>query len=223
MTLACPWSAPRLPFSRTVRPNSDIVTSVTSATREPRSRAKAAIASLNDLGSRKQGSIALRRFVDPLRPERVVSAAKAGQQQSFLRRYTDEMGTGTEEILRDFFAKSASEIVAVYLFGSEARGTAGADSDVDVAVLYGQKPPAAIGSADQILEGNLERLLGRPVEVVLLNSSPADLVHRVLRDGRLLFEGSRPARLSFEVQSRNEYFDLLPILRRYRKREPAAS
>ena len=45
MALPCPWSVPRLPFSRTVRPNSDIVTITVSAIREPRSRVSAASAS----------------------------------------------------------------------------------------------------------------------------------------------------------------------------------
>ena len=41
MQLAWPWSVPRLPFSCAVRPNSDMVTSATSAMRSPMSRQKA--------------------------------------------------------------------------------------------------------------------------------------------------------------------------------------
>jgi hypothetical protein len=44
-----------------------------------------------------------------------------------------------------------------------------------------------------------------------------DLVHRVLRDGVLLLERDRSARIRFEVRARNDYFDLLPHLRRYRR------
>jgi predicted nucleotidyltransferase len=128
-----------------------------------------------------------------------------------------------ENDLRDFFALGAPGVVAVYLFGSEARGTARPDSDVDVALLYAKEPAETLDSPRLALEGDLERLLGRPVQVVVLNSAPADLVHRVLRDGRLLFEADRSARIAFEVAARNEYFDLLPVLRRYRKLERAAS
>jgi hypothetical protein len=42
MTLAWPWSVPRLPFSRAVRPNSDMVTTTVSSPRSPRSVQKAA-------------------------------------------------------------------------------------------------------------------------------------------------------------------------------------
>jgi hypothetical protein len=40
--------------------------------------------------------------------------------------------------------------------------------------------------------------------------APADLVHRVLRDGRIVFDRDPPARIRFEVRRRNEYFDLAP-------------
>ncbi len=111
----------------------------------------------------------------------------------------------------------------MYLFGSEGRGTAGPGSDVDVAVLYAKTPESKLDSDHLALEADLERLLRRSVEVVVLNSAPADLVHRVLRDGRLLFEANRSARIAFEIRARNEYFDLLPILRRYRRLERSAS
>jgi len=38
----------------------------------------------------------------------------------------------------------------------------------------------------------------------------------------LLLDRDRAARIRFEVRARNEYFDLLPTLNRYRRRETAA-
>lgn len=127
-----------------------------------------------------------------------------------------------ESRLREYFAKRPSDVVAAYLFGSFGRGTAGPESDVDVAVLYSRSLPSTLDSPALTQEGDLERILGRPSQVIALNGAPADLVHRVLRDGRLVFEGNRSARIAFEVKSRNEYFDLLPFLRRYRKLERPA-
>src|SRR5713101_193713 len=129
----------------------------------------------------------------------------------------------TEERLRDYFSSRAPEVQVAYLFGSEGRGTAGPASDVDLGVLYAEKPSATLDSPNLALEGDLERLLGRPVQVIVLNSAPADLIHRVLRDGRLVFEADRSSRIAFEVRARNEYFDLLPFLRRYRKLRHTAS
>ena len=54
---------------------------------------------------------------------------------------------------------------------------------------------------------------------MVLNRAPVDLIHRVLRDGILLKESDPSARIRFEVKARREYFDLLPILRRYRRME----
>jgi len=55
------------------------------------------------------------------------------------------------------------------------------------------------------------------VQIVVLNRASPDLVHRVLRDGQILVDRDRPRRLRFEVQARNEYFDIAPVLRRYRE------
>lgn len=122
-----------------------------------------------------------------------------------------------EERLRTFFQSRPDGMVAVYLFGSVARGRARADSDVDVAVLYQVDPPRTLEGLPLDLEDDLARLLGRPADVVALNRAPVDLIHRVLRDGILILERDRAARIAFEVRSRNEYFDLLPVLQRYRR------
>jgi hypothetical protein len=51
---------------------------------------------------------------------------------------------------------------------------------------------------------------------VSLNHAPVDLAIRVLRAGRLIVERNRSARIAFEVRTRNEAFDIEPILQRYR-------
>jgi predicted nucleotidyltransferase len=119
--------------------------------------------------------------------------------------------------LRGSLAMAGPEVVAAYLFGSVARGEAGPASDVDVAVLLSPEPSPVYASLELRLEGDLERALARSVEVVVLNLAPIDLVHRVLRDGILLLDREPSTRVRFEVRARNEYFDLLPFLRRYRR------
>jgi predicted nucleotidyltransferase len=104
----------------------------------------------------------------------------------------------------------------VYLFGSAARGTARAGSDIDVAVLFDTRPPRTLNGPRFVIEGELERALGVPVDLVVLNDAPVDLRTRVLRDGRLLVERDPSARIAFEVRTRNEAFDLEPVLARYR-------
>jgi predicted nucleotidyltransferase len=111
---------------------------------------------------------------------------------------------------------SAPGIAAVYLFGSAARGEMQHDSDIDVGVLFATAPRSTLDAQPYHLEAELERRVGRRVEIVVLNRAPADLRVRVLRAGRLLIDRNRSARIAFEVQTRNEFFDLEPILKRYR-------
>jgi predicted nucleotidyltransferase len=110
-----------------------------------------------------------------------------------------------------------ADVVAVYLFGSRARGTARPSSDVDLAVLYREPQQPGLEALSLPLEGDLEAALGVPVQVLSLNLAPPDVIHRVLRDGVLLLERDASRRVAFEVRSRNEYFDVRPYLDEYRR------
>ena len=122
--------------------------------------------------------------------------------------------------LQAFFNGDHIGIVCVYVYGSVARGGARGTSDIDVAVLYAQEPPPTLDGLGLELGYTLERLLGKPVDLVILNRAPLDLIHRVLRDGILVYDGDPSARIRFEVQARSAYFDLLPYLRQYRRVTP---
>lgn len=119
--------------------------------------------------------------------------------------------------LKDFFTTRGENVAAVYLFGSTARAEAGPGSDVDVAVLFAHTPPATLEGQPFDLSDAIEQRLGRPVDVVVLNTAPVDLRIRVLRDGRLVVERDAAARIRFEVATRNEWFDFAPILEEYRR------
>lgn len=120
-----------------------------------------------------------------------------------------------QEILGD--RAEGEGIAAAYLFGSVARGTARPDSDVDVAVLLEEDPPGTLAGLHLDLEGDLEKHLGRPVQLVVLNQAPSDLGVRVIRDGVVLVDRDRSKRLRYEVQIRKEFWDLEPYLRLYRR------
>ena len=83
-----------------------------------------------------------------------------------------------QEIAHVFAARN-EDAAAVYLFGSVARGEDRPDSDVDVAVLYGKPVQAGLAGLKLALAGDLEARLGRRVDLVVLDSQPPDLVHRV--------------------------------------------
>ena len=125
----------------------------------------------------------------------------------------------TIRALRERLATEAS-LSSAWLFGSVARGTDGAGSDVDVAVLSAnERVPFALVSD---LSAELEAVLGRQVQIVDLHDAPPDLVHRVLRDGTLLLDRDRAHRIRFEVRVRNLYFDLSRVWLEYRRVQASA-
>lgn len=126
-----------------------------------------------------------------------------------------------EERLRTVL-QGAEGVDAAYLFGSVARGEATEGSDVDVAVLLSKDPPPTLEGLRLDLEGDLEQAVGKPVQLVVLNTAPPDLAHRVLRDGKLVLDRDPSARIRFEVRARNEFFDIEPILKLYRSAGRAA-
>ena len=134
----------------------------------------------------------------------------------------DQVPTGSAllEPLRQALGRADGGLVCAYLFGSIARGEARAGSDLDLAVLFAADPPPTLAGLHLDLADDLSAATGRPVDLVVLNRAPVDLVHRVFRDGILLLDRDPSARIRFEVRARNEYFDLLPHLRRYRRMQP---
>jgi predicted nucleotidyltransferase len=123
----------------------------------------------------------------------------------------------TVAVVRRFFESAHRGVAAAYLFGSAARDALTPESDVDVGVLFDTPPGHTFDDQPFDLEGDLERALGRRADLVVLNRAPVDLRARVLRTGQLVFERDAAARIHFEVQTRNEAFDLEAILRRYRE------
>jgi predicted nucleotidyltransferase len=78
------------------------------------------------------------------------------------------------------------EVRLALLFGSEAKGTARRDSDVDVAV------EAPVGSLGQIAAA-LSSRLGAEVDVVRLETASIPLLEALIADGIVLHEGKRGA------------------------------
>ncbi|MGI8594320.1 MAG: type VII toxin-antitoxin system MntA family adenylyltransferase antitoxin [Solirubrobacteraceae bacterium] len=104
-------------------------------------------------------------------------------------------------------------VVAAMLIGSQARGTPSPLSDVDVAVWL---DPALSGAERAELRARLDRssaaaLRTDEVDLVILNGAPPLLVHRALRDGVLLVDRHRKARVRLETSALSEYFDTAPL------------
>jgi hypothetical protein len=68
---------------------------------------------------------------------------------------------------------------------------------------------------------DLGRRLHRSIDLVVLDTAPVDLRARVLRDGTLVVDRDPARRIRFEVRTRNDAFDLEPVLREYRRARTA--
>lgn len=121
-------------------------------------------------------------------------------------------------VIRSVLREANGNITCAYLFGSHARGTPRQSSDVDIGVLFRQEPSPSLDGLGLDLADALETAAGKSVDLVVLNRAPPDLIHRILRDGVLLIENDREGRVQFEVRARSAYFDVLPYLQEYRRR-----
>ncbi|HEX7408046.1 MAG TPA: nucleotidyltransferase domain-containing protein [Candidatus Binatia bacterium] len=102
-------------------------------------------------------------------------------------------------------------VVAAYLFGSQATGTATALSDVDFAVVL-EPGVSASGDVQAALISDLMLVLRRSdIDVVILNAAPPLLKERAISRGRLVYCRDDVARVRFEVAARREYFDTQPL------------
>lgn len=101
-----------------------------------------------------------------------------------------------------------TDVLAAYLFGSQARGTARGHSDVDVAVLLadddrGERRLELIADLSASVDAG-------DVDLVVLNDAPPALAYRVLSEGRLVLCRDEKARIRHWVRTVDRYLDMAP-------------
>jgi predicted nucleotidyltransferase len=103
-----------------------------------------------------------------------------------------------------------ARVAYALLFGSRARGSAHAESDVDLAIgLRRDTDLSALDLGD--LASRLEAAAGRPVDVVLLEDAPPGLAYRIFRDGVVLVERDHRALADRKARAILEYLDFRPV------------
>ena len=98
---------------------------------------------------------------------------------------------------------------AIVLFGSRSAGRERPDSDVDLGLLCAGPLPDAFTVAG--LRTELEDVVGRPVDLVVLDSASPILAMEVLRSHRVLALRDRDAFETFTVRTLLAYFDLKQV------------
>ncbi len=105
----------------------------------------------------------------------------------------------------DLLRRAIPSLAGVYLFGSQATGTAGPDSDVDIAFFAGR----ALPQADLLrLREQVSAVLRHDVDLVDLAGASTIMQMQVLRDGRLEAAPDPNAIGLFELRVLRDYRDL---------------
>jgi len=99
-------------------------------------------------------------------------------------------------------------VAAAYLFGSQASGGAGPLSDVDIAVVL---VPGFAGAEvrSELFAAIVEALGTGEVDLVLADSAPPLLRHRIVRNGLRLVDRTPHVRVRFETRALLDYLDTL--------------
>ena len=108
-------------------------------------------------------------------------------------------------------AREDSDILAVFMFGSTARGERTAASDVDVClVLQPQKYDSLTLSRKK-----LAYLRQYDLDVHVFQQLPLYIRHRVLKEGKVLFERDADALYALACRTARAFEDFKPIYRAY--------
>ena len=110
------------------------------------------------------------------------------------------------------------EVLEAYLFGSRAADAATPLSDVDVAVYVDPRlapaPASPYGYAADLSAALGQGLGRRDVDVLVLNTAPPLLYHRVLAGGVRIISRDLRATTTREGRALSRYCDYVPQLRR---------
>lgn len=111
--------------------------------------------------------------------------------------------------------KKDDSILAAYLFGSQAKGSANKYSDFDIGILFDYQTKAKEYTDRQIaIINSLSAALHKEVDAVILNRAPVFLKYHILKEGIKVYERPHRPEHSFEANAIIEYFDFLPVKNR---------
>ena len=111
--------------------------------------------------------------------------------------------------------RGRSEVVAVYIFGSHARGEADHLSDVDVALLLREGLRDVAHLELRLIVDTCGALDRDDVDVVFLNDAPLRMQATVLTTGQLVVSNDEASRVDYEVLTMSKYWDFKEYLDEY--------
>ena len=111
----------------------------------------------------------------------------------------------------------AMPIIAIYLFGSFAEGRERQRSDIDLAFVFSEKfykkdPFRSLQEAE-LLSMEISKKIGKPVDVIILNSTSLSFAFHTPKKTVCLYEKSTVDRLLYEIKVQNKYEDFMPFIK----------
>ena len=103
----------------------------------------------------------------------------------FVAKYIDMSSNVMIETISDYF--KTQPVLKAWLFGSYARGEENANSDVDILVAFDDNVKVSL-LKHAIMADELEKMLGRPVDLVTDGTLLPFAVDSVSRDKQLIYE-----------------------------------
>ena len=102
--------------------------------------------------------------------------------------------------------KSHPNVIAIYLFGSHAKGEATPMSDIDIAVILENPTPES--------EADIGSLSSPEIDVVLFHRLPLHIKYDVFKYGKELFVRDEEKLLEVKLSVMREYLDTAWMYRR---------
>jgi hypothetical protein len=95
------------------------------------------------------------------------------------------MNNNLIEKLTAYF-NTKSEIIAVYLFGSYAKGKEHHSSDIDIGLLFDTRDPVLLKKEVDTVMLDLSRILRKDIHPVILNLAGEELLRQVFLKGKCI-------------------------------------
>ena len=105
-----------------------------------------------------------------------------------------------KQAIKTVVVNMSPPVIAAYLFGSRATGNVWAESDVDVALLFGGvEAPNQLEITGKLSECLCQALGGVEIDVVNLEGVSTHFAYEILRTGKLAFCADPHERIQFEM------------------------
>jgi len=107
----------------------------------------------------------------------------------------------------NYFSTACSDVVAVYLFGSQASGKSKKDSDVDIGILFADDNPDLISKCIDGVLVNLPRLIRKDVHPVVMNRAGEELLKQIFGRGECVLVNDQNKLAHFRMTAYSKIAD----------------